>query len=321
MNKKSGGRRFTFYALKKTTGAFLYKFFRAILLFGLCFLIIMPIFQKTSASLMTFDDSRDTTVVYIPRYFNLSNYSMAFELMEFVPVLGLTLFIISLCAFLQVCVCALAAYGFARYNFPLKRLLFLCVMLIIIVPVQAIFGPLYLNFMFFDIFGIFRRVTGSTINMLNNSGSYILFYAGGMGIKSGLYIFMLRQYFRTLPKDLEEAAYIDGCGRLKTFVRIILPDAAPMVTSCFLFSFVWQWTDSLYTTLFLTRYPVLSSKLASLSGSFVAMWQKRFPYDPMPSPHSIVAAGTLMTLAPLILLYLFAQKIFVQSISQTGLKM
>ncbi|MDR2375225.1 MAG: hypothetical protein LBD96_02180 [Treponema sp.] len=98
-------------------------------------------------------------------------------------------------------------------------------------------------------------------------------------------------------------------------------DAAPMVTSCFLFSFVWQWTDSLYTTLFLTQYPMISSKLASLSSNFVTMWQKRFPYDPMPSPHSIVAAGTLMTLAPLILLYCFAQRIFVQSISQTGLKM
>jgi multiple sugar transport system permease protein len=281
----------------------------------------MPIFQKLSASFMGFEDSRDPTVAYIPRYLNPSNYIMSFELMNYLLTLGLTLIMISVCAFFQVCVCMLAAYGFARYKFPLKNIFFLCVILIIIVPVQTIFGPLYLNFMFFDIFGIFRFVTGRTVNMLNNSGSYILFYAGGMGIKSGLYIFILRQYFRTLPKDLEEAAYIDGCGRLKTFLRIILPDAAPMVTSCFLFSFVWQWTDSLYTTLFLNRYPMLSSRLGSLSASFVAMWTKRFPFDPMPSPHSVVSAGTLMTLAPLILLYLFAQRRFVQSINQTGLKM
>jgi multiple sugar transport system permease protein len=325
MNKKTTmgktGYYSTFHRVKRAAGTFLYKFFRGLLLFGLCFLIIMPLFQKLSASLMSFNDSRDITVVYIPRYLNFSNYSMAFELMEFMPTLGFTLVMISLCALLQVCVCMFAAYGFARYKFPLKRLLFLCVMLVIIVPVQTIFGPLYLNFMFFDVFGIFRGITGSTINMLNNSGSYILFYAGGMGIKSGLYIFMLRQYFRTLPKDLEEAAYIDGCGRFRTFLRIILPDAAPMVTSCFLFSFVWQWTDSLYTTMFLTRYPIISSKLASLSSNFVAMWKQRFPYDPMPSPHSIVAAGTLMTLVPLVLIYLFAQRKFVQSISQTGLKM
>ena len=64
--------------------------------------------------------------------------------------------------------------------------------------------------------------------------------AGCMGLKNGLYIFMIRQYFRNIPKELEEAAYVDGCGTLKTFVRIMLPDAKPILTSCFLFAFVWQ---------------------------------------------------------------------------------
>jgi multiple sugar transport system permease protein len=320
---KTVGRKFDLrlYPVRKTAASFLYKFLRALLLFGFCFLILLPIFQKLSASLMGFKDSQDMTVVYIPRFFIITNYTMAFELMEFLPTLGLTLLMISVSAFFQISVCVLAAYGFARYKFPLKRLLFLCVMLTIIVPAQTIFGPLYLNFMYFDILGIFRLITGRAVSMLGNPGSYVLFYAGGMGIKSGLYIFMLNQYFRTLPKDLEEAAYIDGCGRAKTFIRIILPDAASMITSCFLFSFVWQWTDSLYTTMFLTHYPMISLRLASLSNAFVTMWQRRFPYDPMPSPHSIVAAGTLMTLAPLILLYFFCQKMFVQSISQTGLRM
>ena len=72
-----------------------------------------------------------------------------------------------------------------------------------------------------------------------------------MGLKNGLYIYMMRQYFKGIPTSLEEAAYVDGCGTFHTFVKIMLPDAMPTIASCFLFSFVWQWTDIFYTRLFL----------------------------------------------------------------------
>jgi len=166
--------------------------------------------------------------------------------------------------------------------------------------------------------------------MLSSVMGFFLLSATGMGLKSGLYIFMLRQYFRGMPKELEEAAWVDGCGKLRTFIQIMLPDAVPMLTSCFLFSFVWLWTDSFYTTLFLTKYRMLSSGLGgiadrygqwygsvylpSLPGSISAM-------APVGETQMIIATGMLMCLIPLILLYIVAQRAFVESLSLTGIKM
>lgn len=306
----------------------MYKICRAILLFGLCFLIIQPLLDKLSVSFMEQQDLYDSTVISIPRNFTLANYALVSQLLSFRTSLFQTIGIIFIAALLQITACTLAGYGFARFKFPLKNFWFMCVMLIIIVPPQTIMSSLYLNFHFFDILGIVRLITGSPINMLNSVFGYWMLFATGMGLKSGLYIFMLRQYFRGVPKELEEAAWVDGCSRFSTFVRIMLPDAAPMLTSCFLFSFVWQWTDSFYSTLFLTNYRVLSASLAGLADRFAQWWGAMnnaagavFSLAPIGYTQAIIATGMLMCLAPLILLYLVAQKAFVESLSQTGIKM
>jgi len=316
------------YRLKATVANGVYKFCRAVLLFGLCFLILQPLLSKLSVSFMEIEDLFDATVINIPRHFTLKNYTLANQLLDFWPSLLKTLGVVIVSAFLQVASCTLAGYGFARYKFPLKNFLFGCVMLIIIVPPQTIMAPLYLNFRFFDIFGIIRLITGAPVNMLNSFASTWMLSVTGMGLKSGLYIFMLRQYFRGVPKELEEAAYVDGYGRFKTFLRIMLPDAAPMLTSCFLFSFVWQWTDSFYSTLFLTRYKLLASGLGSLAERLNEYWSSLYGVSgtvaavaPIAYTQAIIATGMLMCLAPLVLLYLVAQKAFVESLSQTGIKM
>jgi multiple sugar transport system permease protein len=322
--------RHTIYVVKRTSLDIAYKFFRAILLFGLCFLILQPLLDKLSVSFMQEQDLYDATVISIPRHFSMGNYVVTGELLDYWPSLFRTVGILLVSAVLQISACTLAGYGFARYRFPLKNALFFCVMLIIVVPPQTIMSSLYLNFSFFDIFGIFRLTTGTPLNLLNTVAGFWLLSATGMGLKSGLYIFMLRQYFRGVPKELEEAAYVDGCGRFKTFVRIMLPDAAPMLTSCFLFSFVWQWTDSFFTTLFLRNYDMLSYGLSRLAESFMLWWATvnravglvgHANMAPMAYTQTIIATGMLMCLAPLILLYLIAQRAFVESLSQTGIKM
>ncbi|MCL2126792.1 MAG: carbohydrate ABC transporter permease [Treponema sp.] len=316
------------YFLKKTIWDFVYKLCRAVLLFGLCFLILQPLMDKLSVSLMEQQDLYDGTVISIPRNFTLESYRLTGRLLEYWPSLFQTLSIILVSSVLQISACTLAGYGFARYKFPLKNFWFLCVMLIIIVPPQTIMASLYLNFHFFDIFGIIRLISGTPVNLLNSVAGYWLLSLTGMGLKSGLYIFMLRQYFRGVPKELEEAAWVDGCGRFKTFIRIMLPDAAPMLTSCFLFSFVWQWTDSFYSTLFLTNYKMLSGNLSGLAERFGMWWGMVngggnivATVAPVAYTQAIIATGMLMCLAPLVLLYLVAQKAFVESLSQTGIKM
>jgi multiple sugar transport system permease protein len=324
--------RISSYQLKNTINSFFFKLFRAILLFGLCFLILQPLLDKLSVSFMEQQDLYDGTVISIPRHFSLINYTIAGQLLSYWTSLLQSLIILIVSSVLQISACTLAAYGFARYKFPLRNLLFMCVMLIIVVPPQTIMSSLYLNFHFFDIFGIFRLITGEPINLLNSVAGYWLLSATGMGLKSGLYIFMLRQYFRGVPKELEEAAYVDGCGRFHTFIRIMLPDATPMLTSCFLFSFVWQWTDSFYATLFLRNYRMLSTGLSRLAESFMQYWASintmaggggagAAIMPPAGYVQAMIATGMLMCLAPLVLLYLVAQKAFVESLSQTGIKM
>jgi multiple sugar transport system permease protein len=310
------------YLLKKRAGAFIYSIVRGLLVFGLCFLILQPLFDKISVSFMAELDLYDPTVISIPRNFSLSNYSMVNELMSYWRTLFITFGVVASNAVFQVAACTLAAYGFARFKFPLKKFWFACVMVTIIVPPQTIMAPLYLNFRFFDVVGLMRLFTGEPINLLNNIFGYYLMSITAQGLKSGLYIFMLRQYFRGLPRELEEAAWVDGCGKLRTFAQIMLPDAVPMITSCFLFSFVWQWTDTFYTNLFLTNFRVFALTLSGLTDNF-RQWYPNV-YDTPATiglTQAVVATGVLMCLAPLVLLYLFAQRMFVRSLAQTGLKM
>lgn len=317
-NRKSGG-----YLLRKTISAKFYKLVRAILLFGLCFLILQPLLNKISLSFMKERDLYDPTIIVVPRNFTLGNYKLVAYLIDFWKVLGHSLGISTLSSVLQVACCTMAGYGFARFKFPLKKLWFACVILVILVPPQTITSSLYLNFRFFDIFGIIKAITGNTINLQSSIIPYILLCATGMGLKSGLYIFLIRQYFRGIPKELEEAAYVDGCGNLQTFLRIMLPDATPILTSCFLFAFVWQWTDSFYARMFLGKLTLLSNKLPAIT-SLLTEWivslngsgKASVAYGLM-----MISTGVIMSIIPLLIIYIVAQKGFVESLSQTGLKM
>ena len=140
------------YLLKKTIGRALFKFCRAVMLFGLCFLILQPILSKISISFMEEKDLYDATVINIPRNWSVSNYEMAAMLMNYSKSLVSTLWVSFVIALVQLISTTLVAYGFARFNFPGKKLLFAAVILSIVIPPQTILTALYLNFRYFDIF-------------------------------------------------------------------------------------------------------------------------------------------------------------------------
>jgi multiple sugar transport system permease protein len=318
-NRKSDG-----YLLKKTINSGLYKVARAILLFGLCFLIIQPLLNKISISFMEEQDLYDATVISVPRHFTTFNYKLVDQLSDYWTCLRNTVLVALLVSVIQVSACTLVGYGFARYKFPLKNFWFACVMLSILIPPQTISSSLYLHFSFFDVLGIFKAITGKTLNLQNSMAPYIMMCMGCMGLKSGLYIYLIRQFFRNIPKELEEAAYVDGCGKLKTFFRIMLPDAKPILTSCFLFAYVWQWTDSYYSKLFLGKVKLLPKALTSLTGRLGDYFTSMYGLGIMPSAgyeQAMIATGLLMTIIPLLIIYMVAQKGFVESLSQSGIKM
>lgn len=318
-NRKSEG-----YLFKSHAKDVLMKICRALLLFGMCFLILQPLLNKISISFMAEEDLYNAMVISIPEHFTTDNYRLSALLMSYGEAFKNT-FIISLSiAILQVAMSTLVGYGFARFNFPFKGFWFACVILTVVVPVQAISTSLYLHFRFFDIFGIIELITESSLNLRGSTLPYYLMSATCMGLKNGLYIYLIRQFFRNIPKELEEAAYVDGCGTLKTFVRIMLPDATPILTSCFLFSFVWQWTDSFYSKTFLGNTTLLSVELSRLGDRLMKYIQIELHNAAGASvgyTNCIVATGTLMIIVPLLALYLFAQKGFVESLSSSGIKM
>ncbi|MBR5288491.1 MAG: carbohydrate ABC transporter permease [Clostridia bacterium] len=319
-NRQAGG-----YLLVSRAKRITVSVLRALLLFGLCFMIIQPLLMRFGTSLMPEKDLYDSTVVLLPRTPTLDNYRIVLTLTNFPTSMFNTLWTSLLVSVFQVASCTLVAYGFARYDFPLKKFWFGCVVALIVIPPQTIATALYMNFQRFDIFGIFEAILGKPLNLHGSLSPYLLMSMTCMGLKNGLYIYMLRQFFRGIPRSLEEAAYVDGCGTLHTFVRIMLPGAMPTIMSCFLFSFVWQWTDLFYTRNFLatSARPIFSTELSTI----VSRMSRYFSSDaskpiivPAGRQQQLISIGVLICCIPLIILYVFTQRTFVKSIMLSGTK-
>ena len=318
LNRASGGA-----LLRNSAKKWAISIARGLLLFGLCFMIIQPMLTRFGVGLMAEKDLYDSTVVLLPRTPTLENYRIVFDLTDFPRSMLNTVWTAFTVSIFQVAACTLVGYGFARYSFPLKKFWFACVVLLIIVPPQTIQTSLYVQFASFDFLGIFTALTGGPLNLRTSIFPYVLMSLTCMGLKDGLYIYMLRQYFKSIPKSLEEAAYVDGCSTMHTFVKIMLPDAIPTIASCFLFSFVWQWTDLFYSRNFLSGYSIYSVQLSSIvsrmsryfnNGSDVAV------VVPNARQQQLIFVGVLICSIPLIILYIFTQRTFVESIAMSGSK-
>lgn len=325
-NKRSEG-----YLLKRRIKEITVSVVRALLMFGLCFMIIQPMLTRFAMSFMAERDIYDSTIILLPRNVTLENYTIVAELTDLKAIGGEwhftsmlnTLWISIVVSVCQVVAATLVAYGFARFEFPLKKFWFACVVMLIIIPPQTIQTAMYVTFANFDLFGIFTATTGSTLNLRSSLIPYVLMSLTCMGLKNGLFIYMLRQYFKGVPESLEEAAYVDGCGTLHTFVKIMLPDAVPTIASCFLFSFVWQWTDLFYARNFLTGFNLFSirmSTMASRMGRYFSKDATTSVVVPNGRQLQLISIAVLFCCIPLIILYCFTQRTFVESLAMTGSK-
>lgn len=317
-NRQSGG-----YLLKREIARYSISIFRALLMFGLCFMIIQPMITRLSMSFMTEQDLYDSTIVLLPRHLTLENYKIVADLTDLPKSMLNTLWLSLLMSVCQIISTTLVAYGFARFEFPLKKFWFGCVVALIIIPPQTISTALYATFSKFDILGIITAINGKPLNLRQSLWPYVMMCLSCMGLKDGLYIYMMRQYFKSIPESLEEAAYVDGCGTFHTFWKIMLPDGLPIIASCFLFSFVWQWTDLFYSRNFLTgfeTYSVQLSTMASRMGRYFSKDVTQSVVVPNGRQLQLISIAVLVCCIPLIILYCFTQKTFVESLAMTGSK-
>lgn len=311
---QTGVARISKYRTSSYWGSAAWSLARAILIIGMCFIIVYPLLIKISSSLMTEADLYDLSVKWFPRRMNFQsiarNYQLLYKEMNYAAALINSLGLAVLVSTLQLVACTVYGYGFARYRYFGSSFVFALVILTLLIPPQMIMVPQFLNFRFFNPLGILK----TPINLTGSIWPFILTSLTGMGLKNGLFIYVMRQVFRNQPKSLEEAALVDGAGPIRTFVTIMLPGARSAMLIVFLFAFVWQYNDYFYTSMFLTSSrTLLPFKLDQLTRIF-DIYNYTEEYVTI-----ITNTGMLMFVAPLLVFYAFLQRYFVESIERTGI--
>ncbi len=323
------------YLRRKRIFERVWPIFRFLILFGLCFVILYPLIYMLSTAFRPSAQMTDPSVIWLPKSFTLNNVMDVWSIMDFGPTLLNTVLLNLMCSLLSVVVCAVTGYGFARFNFKGKGILFAIVIMQIIVPPQITVIPLYLQWAFFKcagiikllaaagaktFFGIVIKTEGpnSYVSLINHS---VVMYAPAIfanGIKSGLYILIFRQFFKGLPKELEDAAYLDGCGPFKTFIRIMVPNAASSFLTVFLVAIVWYWNDYYVSSTFFTNNHTVALALQKLSATLDA---QLFNNAQVGTRKKIVwlESGCLLTIAPILVMYCFLQKHFTEGLERSGL--
>lgn len=298
----------------------LWAIFRLFLFIGIGYVILYPILYMLSTTFRSDADILDPSIVWIPKHFSLNNIKQAFDVMEYPKALVNTAGINMVAALLQVAVTSVVGYGFARYKFRGRSLLFGLVLFTIIVPPQTTMIPMFLKFSNFDVLGIAeltRTIFGmeGQVKLINTPFVMYLPALFGMGIRSGLFIYIFRQSFRGMPKELEEAALIDGCGPLKTFLRVMVPNAAAIYLTGILLSMVWYWNDYYISSMLMDQTKTVTVALSHLREG---MWKFVSGKD-LELTMLRMQAGCLLAILPPMVVYFFAQKKFTESVERSGI--
>lgn len=322
--------------------------FRLLLLLGIAFVVVQPFITMIIRSIMAPQDYVNSTVVNVPRHLSGVIYKAIFKDLHYIKFFFTTFALSLTCALLQTFSCSLIGYGLAKFKFRGSKWIFFAVIITLTIPHGSLQSAIYYRFLHLDVFGIFTFLSGgahSGIGWLDNILSkikllnfptgirtirtivpLILLSSTGLAFKNGLYIFMLRQFFRGVPDELEESAYLDGANTFRTFIQVILPLSVPMMITVFLFAFCWQWTDDFYVNLFFKGVssakkpalmmflpPDMASPTKELTQAFKDA-NNSYRYK-----QAVQYGCGLMAGAPLIVLFLFCQKYLVQGIERSGI--
>lgn len=261
-----------------------------LVLFTLVFMV--PVFWLLLGSIKLNTEFRSYPVQILPKNPIWNNYFDAVTLIPFFEYAWHSLFLASTYTFLVVLSSAFAGFGFARHNVPGRNQLFILVIAMLMVPTIVTVIP---QFMFY-----------ARVGLVGTYWPWILWGLSG----SPLHIFLFRQFFSVFPKELEDAAELDGCNRFRIFWQIFLPNAGPVLAASTIFAFQWVWGDYFYQTLFLDdKTATLAMKLAT---AYV---------DPQNHPYyTQTLASVVLYVLPLVIVFFFAQRSIIRGVVTSGLK-
>lgn len=283
----------------------IYRLFIYLFLIGLSFVFLYPFMYMVTTSFKSVPDLVDPTVYWVPKTFNIKSYFTAYALLNYWEFFKNSAFLTVVTVAGQVISCSIVGYGFARFKFPGREILFGLAMFSMVVPPQTIIVPLFIQY--------------KEMDWINSYLPMIVPSFFGHGLRGALFIFIFRQFFRGLPHELEDAARVDGCGAIQTFVRIIIPIVVPPLLVTTILSIVWHWNDYFEPSIYIIdkdkftlpmMLPMLTQSLNQQSGGTITAAN---------IDQATVMAACLFVMLPVLILYFELQRYFMRSIERSGI--
>jgi multiple sugar transport system permease protein len=259
-------------------------------LFPIAVLFLIPFLQMAMASFSPAKELVAFPPPFIPTHFTLDGYIKLFGQTDILLWLGNTVIVSGTAIISNLVLCSLAGYGFARLKFAGRNFGFMMILATIMIPTQLLMIPTYILF--------------SYLGLLNGLGAAIVPW-----LATAFGIFLMRQFFLSLPAELEEAGAIDGCNRWQVFFRIVLPLARPALATLAIFTLLSAWNDLVWPLIAINNQQSFTLQLgiANFQGAHQTDW-------------SLIMAGNVVATLPLILFFLFAQRQFIATMTFSGLK-
>lgn len=297
---------------------------RMLFLLAFEFVLLYPVIFMISNSFKVTSDTLNPAV----KWFSLSpttyGYKVAWMAFDYWNGLKITFLFGIVSGLIEVVTCAVYAYGLSRFELRFKKIWMFLLIVTILIPDVMLIIPRILNFRYMDVFGIlglFYKLTGVDlrVNITDTVWTFYLPSLFGVGLKGGLFIYIYMQFFKGLPKELEEAAWIDGAGPVQTFIRIIIPSSGVVILTVFIFSFIWHWNDWLLATMYTENNHTLAFTLRNISGYIGQLWSSMKISADSSTYYGAPLAACLMFIAPPTLLYVILQRHFIESVDRVGI--
>jgi multiple sugar transport system permease protein len=308
----------------KTGNKLLFSILRFVILLSIGYIVIYPLFYMIVTSMASGTAYRNSVRVWIPTELNIKqNYIDAWNAFQYPKTLWNTFKTEIISAVIEICSCAIVGYGMARFDFKLKKVYTVILFLTILVPEMMILIPKVVNYSqldFVGVLGFVERLTGVDLrpNVLNTAWAFWLPSIFGVGLRSGILIYIYIQFFRGLPRELEEAAWVDGAGPIRTFLNIAIPSSGVVILTVTVFSLIWHWNDSFLSSMYYTGdYPI-----AVRLDNFAVEIHQRLGIEfniSNPRSASIAMAGCILYIAPMLIFYMIVQRWFIESIDRVGI--
>ena len=253
-------------------------------------IMVFPFIWMVLTSFKSVGEAMQIPPTIFPKEFLTDAYTQIVSALPFARVYLNTIISTVITTVVQVAFCSMAAYGFARIEFPFKNIIFVIILSVLMVPGQIFLIPQYL---IIQKMGLLDTIPALFIpNLFSAFGT-----------------FLLRQFFMSLPKELEEAALLDGCNRFQIFGKIMLPLIKPGIVSLVLFTAKFAWNDFMWPLIVNTspKMMTLGPALSTLQGQYTTKYPMQM-------------AGAVMAVIPIIVLFFIFQKQFIEGVAQSGIK-